>query len=155
MQAAQPDLKVDDQSSPAIGRIQGRSQALEKPYFRLTVAPDLSTVRPPPVLKLALKHVQQHWVQVGFSYCMPDAVPVNTRCVFLYKAPFQPSALKMLCVWRRGEIKVRLPSAGCTKLLCEYRSSAVCLMGYDGYTHCRLTCSVCGSMQTTSMPASS
>ncbi len=64
MQATQLEVRLGNTVYPAVGRIRGHSQALEKPYFRLTAAPDLSTVRPPPVLNLALKHVQQQWVQV-------------------------------------------------------------------------------------------
>ncbi|GAB6020386.1 hypothetical protein CHUAL_003091 [Chamberlinius hualienensis] len=43
--------------------IVGTSQELEKPYLRLTAAPDPSTVRPPAVLKKALVHVKSLWVQ--------------------------------------------------------------------------------------------
>ena len=59
------DDKPPDQTPAASSCVRGSSRALEKPYFRLTAAPDLTTVRPPPVLKLALKHVQQHWIQVN------------------------------------------------------------------------------------------
>lgn len=39
------------------GAIVGTSEALEKPYLRLTAAPDPATVRPPRVLARALAHV--------------------------------------------------------------------------------------------------
>ena len=42
----------------------GHSTALEKDYFRLTSMPTLDAVRPPAVLKQALRMVQQHWLQV-------------------------------------------------------------------------------------------
>jgi hypothetical protein len=48
----------------------GRSRALEKEYLRLTSMPTLDTVRPPAVLKQALRLVQQRWVQVCRS--LPD-----------------------------------------------------------------------------------
>ena len=37
--------------------LQGTSQAIEKSYFRLTSAPDPSTVRPEPVLARALQRL--------------------------------------------------------------------------------------------------
>lgn len=43
--------------------IVGSCQDLEKPYLRLTAAPDPSTVRPLPVLKKALQHVKAAWLQ--------------------------------------------------------------------------------------------
>ena len=42
-----------------VGR--GTSTALEKPYLRLTSAPQADTVRPPEVLRRALAHVKQRW----------------------------------------------------------------------------------------------
>ena len=41
--------------------IEGTSQALEKPYLRLTSAPDPSAVRPEPVLRRSLAHVTSCW----------------------------------------------------------------------------------------------
>ena len=43
--------------------IEGTSQALEKPYLRLTSAPDPSAVRPLAVLRLSLAHVLSRWQQ--------------------------------------------------------------------------------------------
>eukprot|EP01132_Coremiostelium_polycephalum_P010041 gene10041-12310_t len=43
--------------------IKGTSQELEKPYLRLTSAPDPSTVRPEPVLKKALEMVKKKWME--------------------------------------------------------------------------------------------
>ena len=51
--------------SPAIiedsGPIVGRSQKLEKNYFRLTSAPNPDTVRPLDVLKKTLEHLKKKW----------------------------------------------------------------------------------------------
>ena len=51
--------------SPAIieesGPIVGRSQKLEKNYFRLTSAPNPDTVRPLEVLKKTLEHLKKKW----------------------------------------------------------------------------------------------
>ena len=44
--------------------VKGTCQILEKSYFRLTSAPDPSTVRPQPVLEQALRCVQEH-VEAG------------------------------------------------------------------------------------------
>lgn len=41
--------------------VRGTSQALEKGYLRLTMAPDAATVRPPSVLVAALAHVKARW----------------------------------------------------------------------------------------------
>ena len=47
--------------------VQGTSLEIEKEYFRLTSAPDPSTVRPYNVLKKALKHVEKKWKE-GADY---------------------------------------------------------------------------------------
>lgn len=41
--------------------IEGNSTSLEKPYLRLTAAPDPSTVRPQRILEQALQHVKKKW----------------------------------------------------------------------------------------------
>lgn len=41
--------------------IEGTSQALEKPYLRLTSAPDPSVVRPLEILRQSLAHVLSKW----------------------------------------------------------------------------------------------
>lgn len=41
--------------------IQGTCQKLEKPYFRLTQAPNPEEVRPEPVLKKTLKLMKKKW----------------------------------------------------------------------------------------------
>ncbi|EIE23285.1 hypothetical protein COCSUDRAFT_63639 [Coccomyxa subellipsoidea C-169] len=43
--------------------VYGQNQQLEKEYLRLTSMPTIDAVRPPSVLKKALKHVQQRWMQ--------------------------------------------------------------------------------------------
>lgn len=43
--------------------VKGLSQELEKPYLRLTSAPDPATVRPEPVLKKAIKMLREKWQQ--------------------------------------------------------------------------------------------
>ncbi|VDK22275.1 unnamed protein product [Taenia asiatica] len=45
--------------------IVGTMQELEKPYLRLTAAPDPANVRPPDVLKKAVAHVKQRWKERG------------------------------------------------------------------------------------------
>uniref|UniRef100_A0A5K3ER45 SAC3_GANP domain-containing protein n=1 Tax=Mesocestoides corti TaxID=53468 RepID=A0A5K3ER45_MESCO len=45
--------------------IVGTMQELEKPYLRLTTAPDPANVRPPEVLEKALVHVKQRWKERG------------------------------------------------------------------------------------------
>lgn len=44
--------------------VYGQNRQLEKEYLRLTSMPTLDAVRPPAVLKKALKLVQQRWLQV-------------------------------------------------------------------------------------------
>ena len=43
----------------------GRSQLLERPYLRLTTAPDASVVRPPEVLKQTLELLKKKWRAEG------------------------------------------------------------------------------------------
>lgn len=43
----------------------GRSQILERPYLRLTTAPDPSVVRPPEVLKQTLELLKKKWRAEG------------------------------------------------------------------------------------------
>lgn len=57
--AAPPVRQQEERALRA--RVVGTSEALEKPYLRLTAAPDPATVRPPRVLARALEHVRaQH-----------------------------------------------------------------------------------------------
>lgn len=51
--------RVDEEFGGPV--IQGTSQSLEKEYLRLTGPPDPTTVRPEPVLKLALTRVKKLW----------------------------------------------------------------------------------------------
>lgn len=51
--------KIDEEFGGII--VQGTSQSLEKEYLRLTGPPDPTTVRPEPVLKLALTRVKKLW----------------------------------------------------------------------------------------------
>lgn len=48
--------------------IVGTSESLEKPYLRLTSAPDPSTVRPERVLRKALERLRQKWAQGAADY---------------------------------------------------------------------------------------
>ncbi|KAI9888152.1 MAG: Leukocyte receptor cluster (LRC) member 8 [Watsoniomyces obsoletus] len=52
-----------DEVPPAMptGPVVGRSQVLEKKYFRLTAPPNPDQVRPLPVLRLALDHLKRKW----------------------------------------------------------------------------------------------
>ena len=54
--------------------IVGTSQVLEKPYLRLTSAPDPSTVRPLPVLMKALQHTRDKWAQTNDYTSTCDAL---------------------------------------------------------------------------------
>ena len=48
----------------------GTCSKIEKPYLRLTEAPDASKVRPIPVLEKALARVRRAWVDdQDYSYC--------------------------------------------------------------------------------------
>ncbi len=47
--------------------VYGQNRQLEKEYLRLTSMPTLDAVRPPAILKKALRHVQQRWLQVSPS----------------------------------------------------------------------------------------
>eukprot|EP01035_Chromulina_nebulosa_P017096 gene17096-22609_t len=49
-------------------KIVGTCQTLEKEYFRLTSAPDPSTVRPLDILKKALKKLKQKWIKSEVEY---------------------------------------------------------------------------------------
>ena len=64
MKAAQERGQELDLESLAIT---GTSQLLEKPYLRLTSAPDPSTVRPPEVLQRSLQLVKSRLQKVGSS----------------------------------------------------------------------------------------
>eukprot|EP00742_Colponemidia_sp_Colp-10_P003296 GILJ01003508.1.p1 GENE.GILJ01003508.1~~GILJ01003508.1.p1 ORF type:complete len:705 (+),score=142.09 GILJ01003508.1:72-2186(+) len=61
--------EVDDESTmdleemTAKWKVKGTCTKLEKPYLRLTAAPDPSTVRPEPILVQALKMIKQRWLE--------------------------------------------------------------------------------------------
>mmetsp|Transcript_25628 Transcript_25628/g.81367 ORF Transcript_25628/g.81367 Transcript_25628/m.81367 type:complete len:586 (+) Transcript_25628:1673-3430(+) len=55
----------DVQGGDAAVRVLGTSTALEKRYLRLTSAPELSSVRPPKVLRKSLKMVKEKWLKDG------------------------------------------------------------------------------------------
>ncbi|KAA6368751.1 MAG: putative SAC3/GANP domain protein, partial [Streblomastix strix] len=57
--AQTPNEQNEDQQAPVIGTCQD----LEKPYFRLTSAPDPSSVRPRPVLERSLEYIKTKWMQ--------------------------------------------------------------------------------------------
>ncbi|KAI9271893.1 SAC3/GANP/Nin1/mts3/eIF-3 p25 family-domain-containing protein [Phascolomyces articulosus] len=56
-----PTPAVSSESWSPDGKIIGTSTDLEKPYFRLTSAPDPSTVRPASILQLAYTNVKKKW----------------------------------------------------------------------------------------------
>ncbi|MCJ1253754.1 Leukocyte receptor cluster (LRC) member 8 [Lignoscripta atroalba] len=61
----------DDSPMPNVdqGPVIGRSQELEKKYFRLTSAPNPDTVRPIPVLEKTLEHLKKKWKrESNYSY---------------------------------------------------------------------------------------
>lgn len=64
-QLALQNVCIEDNQSDVIDwdeyTIVGTCQKLEKPYLRLTSAPDPGTVRPLPVLKSALKMLKEKW----------------------------------------------------------------------------------------------
>jgi len=57
----QGDLDNLGEYDPEKLKVVGTCADLEKSYFRLTSAPPPERVRPKPVLKLALKHLQDKW----------------------------------------------------------------------------------------------
>lgn len=64
-QRALQNVRIEDNQGDVIDwdeyTIVGTCQKLEKPYLRLTSAPDPATVRPLPVLKAALKMLKDKW----------------------------------------------------------------------------------------------
>ena len=70
---ASPQLYSPREDSPMpdveLGPVIGRSQELEKKYFRLTSAPNPDTVRPLPVLEKTLDHLKKKWKKENnYSY---------------------------------------------------------------------------------------
>lgn len=53
-------------------RIKGTCNVVEKPFFRLTSAPDCAKVRPEPVLKQALKLLKAKWENKSADYIYID-----------------------------------------------------------------------------------
>eukprot|EP00873_Tetraselmis_striata_P023223 jgi/Tetstr1/443487/TSEL_031495.t1 len=56
-----PEPEDDDAQWAPAEALFGTSTALEKPYLRLTAAPPRHTIRPPKVLKRALRHAKGKW----------------------------------------------------------------------------------------------
>ena len=180
-QVGLPELTKAYQASLAGARVQGTSQALEKPYFRLTSAPELSTVRPPPVLKLALKHVQRHWIQVRclLASCTV-AILIDVR-YFLLRALLAAASTEVVCMsWRQccfssrkmlalslacaqhSHVLIVPKPANCAEA-CRVSSTVICrapvgVLAHTASDMCllpNLTCPAYASMQTTSTHASS
>ncbi|BDA50297.1 Leukocyte receptor cluster member 8 homolog [Coccomyxa sp. Obi] len=65
MNATSVQEAVTLQAARSAGKqvVYGQNRQLEKEYLRLTSMPTLDAVRPPAVLKKALRHVQQRWLQ--------------------------------------------------------------------------------------------
>lgn len=69
--STQPCSPKEDSPMPDVeqGPVVGRSQDLEKTYFRLTSAPNPDTVRPLPVLEKTLDHLKKKWKKENnYSY---------------------------------------------------------------------------------------
>jgi len=69
--STQPYSPKEDSPMPDVeqGPVVGRSQDLEKNYFRLTSAPNPDTVRPLPVLEKTLDHLKKKWKKENnYSY---------------------------------------------------------------------------------------
>ena len=64
-QAREEAAKLD--FDPEKLKIVGTCTDIEKNYFRLTSAPDPSTVRPPEILEVALYRLKQRWDDEGDS----------------------------------------------------------------------------------------
>jgi hypothetical protein len=63
------ELEYDDESFVATPKkIRGTSTTLEKPYFRLTSAPKVSSIRPLQVLKESLKLVREKYIEKNEDY---------------------------------------------------------------------------------------
>eukprot|EP00808_Paulinella_micropora_P010653 g33999.t1 len=59
----------------------GTCTSLEKDYLRLTSAVDPSTVRPPSVLREALKRIQQKWVKESdYAWCCNQLKAIRQDC---------------------------------------------------------------------------
>lgn len=61
----------DEWTPSSAVRVVGTSEALEKPYLRLTSAPDPSSVRPERVLKKTLEMLHERWdgTEAAYLYC--------------------------------------------------------------------------------------
>lgn len=69
--STQPCSPKEDSPMPDVeqGPVVGKSQDLEKKYFRLTSAPNPDTVRPLPVLEKTLDHLKKKWKKENnYSY---------------------------------------------------------------------------------------
>ncbi|KAG2227964.1 hypothetical protein INT45_011988 [Circinella minor] len=68
-ETSSPSSNNNNENWTADGKIIGTSRDIEKPYFRLTSAPDPSTVRPLTVLQNAYNNVKKKWNNGGnYSY---------------------------------------------------------------------------------------
>ncbi|CAM9168624.1 unnamed protein product [Ascophyllum nodosum] len=68
--AFQSKIIVDENGDVDLGAItiRGTSTKLEKEYFRLTQPPDPATVRPQPILELAMAKISGEWAKGGMDY---------------------------------------------------------------------------------------
>jgi len=66
--ASLDDVKLREEANWTGATIRGTSEILEKDYFRLTSAPDPSTIRPERILDLALIQLKKKWKAAEIDY---------------------------------------------------------------------------------------